>query len=155
MRRVAALLDGAAADVELALEVVACGHVHRTRHEGLQDGRHAGARRGPEVVVVDGHFAPEEHGHALRCAAVLEDPAGIGHAALVLRAEEHGDAVVTLVGQQVAALLGLLAEEAMRHLEEDAGAVARVGLKALAATVLEVDQHAERVIDHAVRALPL
>ena len=57
-----------------------------------------------------------------------------------MREEEHGHAVVALVGQELALLLRLLAEEAVRDLEEHAGAVAGVALQAGAAAVLQVDQ---------------
>ena len=69
-----------------------------------------------------------------------------------MRQEEHGHAVVALVGQELALLLRLLAEEAVRQLEEHARAVAGVLLKALAAAVLEVHEHRERVVERLVAA---
>ena len=48
-----------------------------------------------------------------------------------------------------------LAQERVRHLDEDAGAVARVGLAAARAAVLEIDQDAQRLAHDVVRAVSL
>ena len=156
-------LDGAAGHVELALEVLAGCDVVRATQERLQDGGHAGLGGVAQVVRVDGHAAPEHERHAAGGAALLEHADGRGDAVrvadavglarlVVVREEEHGHAVVALVGQEVALLLGLLAEEAVRHLEEHAGAVAGVALEALAPAMLEVDEHGERVVECLVAA---
>ena len=144
------LLDGAAAHVELALELVARGHVCRTPKERLVDGGHAGQCRLAQVMRVDGHLSPEEQGDALLGAALLEDAARHLRALRVLREEDHGHAVLALVGEQVAVLLSLLAEEAVRNLEQDAGAVAGVSLQALTTAVLEVHKERERVVEQLV-----
>ena len=149
---VGAPLDRAAAHVEAALEVVAGLDGVGARDEGLHDGGHAGAGGLAEVVGVDGDVAPEEELQALGEAAVLEDALGGLDAALVAREEEHGDGVVALGRQDLPVALRHLAEEAVRHLEEDAGAVAGVALEALAAAVLEVDQDRECVVHGLVRA---
>ena len=101
---------------------------------------------------VDRDLAPEQQRHAAGGAPLLEHPARIGHAPLVLREEQHGHAVVPLVREDLPALLRLLAEEAVRDLEQDAGAVARVALEARAAAVLEVHQDREGVVEDAVAA---
>ncbi len=145
-----ALLDHAAADVELALEDVPAVDGLGAADKGLDDGGHAGPGRPPQVMGVDGHVAPEEQGDAPAGASVLKDPLGHAHALLVLGHEEHGHAVVALVGQKAAALLRLLAEETVGHLEEDAGAVTRVALQAGAAAVLQVDEDREGVVEHLV-----
>ncbi len=48
-----------------------------------------------------------------------------------------------------------LAEEAVRHLEEDAGAVARVHLAAAGAAMLEVLEHRQRLVHDLVGGAPL
>ena len=144
------LLDGATAHVELALELVAGRDVRRTPKERLVDGRHAGEGRLAQVMRVDGHLAPEEQGDALLGAAFLEDATRHLGALCVLREEDHRHAVLALVGEQVAVLLSLLAEEAVRNLEQDARAVAGVSLQPLAAAVLEVDEQRERVVEQLV-----
>ena len=102
---------------------------------------------------VNRDLAPEEHGNAASRATVLEDAPRIAHALLILREEEHGHGVASLIGKDVAALLSLLAEEVVRHLEEDARTVAGVLLEARAPAMLEVHEHRERVVEHLVRPL--
>ena len=154
--RVGGALDRAAADVELALEVLAGLYAVGTAQERLEDRRHAGTSRVAEVMRVDRHLAPEHERHPACGAALLEDALRICDALrVVVREEEHGNAVVALVGQQLPLFLRLLAEEAVGHLEKHAGAVAGVALKPLAASVLEVHQHRERVVEGLVAPLPL
>ena len=144
------LLDGATAHVELALELVASGDICRAAKERLVDGGHAREGRLAQVMRVDGNLAPEEQGYALLGAALLEDATGDLRALLVLGEEDHRHAVLALVGEQVAVLLGLLAEEAVRNLEQDAGAVAGVSLQALAAAVLKVHEQRKRIVEQLV-----
>ena len=145
------LLDRAAAHVEATLERIAARRIVGAADEGLQDGGHAGAGRRAQIVRVDGDFAPEEQRQAALSAAFLEQALCDLDAAFVLREEQHGDAVVAFVGQQVAAFLGLLAEEVVRHLEQDAGAVAGVALQARATTMLKVDENRQGVVNHLMR----
>ena len=76
----------------------------------------------------------------------------VAHAHGVLREEEHRHGVVALIRQDVPAALRLLAEEMVRHLEEDARAVARGALEPRSAAVLEVYEHRERVVEDLVAA---
>ena len=156
-------LDGAAAHVELALEGKAALDALGTAQERLEDGGHAGLGRVAQVMRVNGHATPEHQGHAALGAALLEDADGgsdglgvchaIGLAALVgVGEEEHGHAVVALVGQQLALLLRLLAKEAVGHLEQHAGAIAGVALEALATAVLEVHEHRQGIVKRLVAA---
>ena len=87
---------------------------------------------------VDWDLAPKEQGYTLCGAAILKDTFGYLNARPVLRKEEHGDAIVALIGEQMAFLLGFLAKETMGHLEQNTRTIARVALKALAATMLKV-----------------
>ena len=159
--RVGGALDGATADVELALEILASGDALGATEERLEDGGHARLRRVAQVMRVDRHAAPEHERHAAFGAALLEDADrgldgsrvgdAIGLAGLVaVREEEHRHAVITLVGEQLALLLRLLAEEAVRNLEQHARAISGVALKALAAAVLEVDEDREGVVESLV-----
>ncbi len=147
------LLDHAARHVQPALEVLAGGRRLGPAQERLHDVRTAAVRRVAQVMRVNGHLAPEQQGHALLGASVLEHAARVAVALGVLREEQHGDAVVALGRQDVPLALRLPAEQAVRDLEQHAGAVARVLLQALAAAVLQVHEHRERVVQHRVRAL--
>ncbi len=142
------LLDGAAAHVQATLEGIACRRVVRAAQKCLQNGRHTGAGRLTQVMRVDRHLAPKEQRHTGLGAAFLKDAASVLYALVVLRKEQHGDAVVALLRQNLPALLRLLAKEVVRNLEQDAGAVAGVALKAGAASMLEVHQDGKRVIQN-------
>ena len=105
---------------------------------------------------VDGHLAPEHQRDAALRAPLLERALRVAHARrVVVREEEHGHAVIALVGQQLALLLGLLAKETMRNLEQHAGAVAGIALQAGAAAMFKVHQHGKRVVEHGVASLSL
>ena len=146
-------LDRAPGHVETALEVLTAGHVVRAAQERLADRGHAGPSGGAQVMRVHRDLAPEHERKAALRAAALEDLARGTHAGgVVMGQEEHGHAVVALVGKDLALLLRLLAEEAVRHLEEHARAVAGVALEALAAAVLQVHEHRERVVERLVAA---
>ena len=99
---------------------------------------------------VDWHIAPEEQRDALFDTAILEDAHSFGDAVFIGGEEEHGHAVIALVGQQAAALLRFLAEETVRDLQQDAGAIACVALEANAAAVLQVHEHGKRIVHHLV-----
>ena len=71
---------------------------------------------------------------------------------LVLRQEYHAHGVAVALGQVEAECLGLFLEEAVGHLEENAAAVARLGVAAARAAMGEVNQHLEAVLDQLVAA---
>ena len=70
--------------------------------------------------------------------------------------EEHEAGAVAAGGRQRdAERRGHLAQEAVRHLDEDAGAVAGRRLAAAGAAVQQVDQDAQPLLDDGVRAAAL
>ena len=149
-------LDGAAAHVQLALEVLTCVNVCRAAQERLHDGGHARLRGLPQVMRIHRHLAPEHQRDAALRASFLEHALRIAHArGVVVREEQHGHAVIALIGQKLAFLLRFLAEEAVRNLEQHARAVAGVALQARAAAMFEVHEHGKRVVEHGMAALPL
>ncbi len=79
----------------------------------------------------------------------------ITHPFAVLRQKEHRHAVVPLTRQQRAVALRLLAEEAMRYLEQDARAVSGVALQATSPTMLEVHQNRQGVVNNCMASLAL
>ena len=146
-------LDGAATHVQLALEGLTCVNVCRAAQERLHDGGHAGLRGLPQVMRVHRHLAPEHQRDAALRTPFLEHALRIAHArGVVVREEQHGHAVIALVGQKLAFLLRFLAEEAVWNLEQHARAVAGVALQARAAAVLQVHQHRQRIIEHGMTA---
>ena len=144
------LLDHAAAYIEGTLEVLALRSALRTAQEGLDDRRHAGTGRAAQIVVVGRHGTPEEQGNPLCGAAILEDALGNLEAFGILGEEEHRDAVVALIRQEVPIALGLAAEEAMRDLKQDARTVAALGVGAFSAAVFQVFQNGQGIVDDAI-----
>ena len=151
------LLEALADDVERALEsgrAAAAFRAERRGHfadEQLFEDRLDFTRPHPEGGVVGRHASPAEQRLAL-----LGDDArdkGLHGGALVgvARQEDQAGAVVA-GGREGEAEFGLPgAEEAVRHLDEDAGAVAGVGLRSAGAAVLEVAQQAQALLDDVVR----
>ena len=69
--------------------------------------------------------------------------------------ENQAGAVAALRRQREPEHGGLLAEEAVGHLREDARAVAGIGLAAARAAVLQVDEDLQRLLHDRVRAAAL
>ncbi len=124
-------------DVQLPFEGVALEPVRA--HDELADARHRGARRPADVGVVEGDVAPADQLLALGGDRNLD-----GLAAL---AEAGANAVFACRRQPLA---DLPAEERIRDLDEDPGAVARVGIRAGGAPVLEVREGDERPLHRLV-----
>ena len=72
-----------------------------------------------------------------------------------MRQEDQPGAVAAPLRQLHAEPRRLLAQEPVRHLNQDAGAVAGVDLAAAGAAVFEVDQHLQGLPDDGVRAAAL
>jgi hypothetical protein len=73
----------------------------------------------------------------------------------VARQEYHAGAVMAGFGQRDAELAALATEEGVRHLDQDAGAVAGVLLATAGAAMHEVAQHGQRLRHDLVRAAAL
>ena len=130
---------------EVLLGLLGPGH-ERLPHDGL--GR---ARGRAEQRVVGGDVAPAEEGDGLLRGGPLEEllaaPAGGG----VPGQEHEPRAVAAGAGQRDAGAARLLGQEGVRHLHQDAGAVAGVLLAAAGSAVLEVQQHLDRLVHDRVR----
>ena len=130
-------------DVELALERGPIGHRGSAGDEHLLDHRLHRARGGADRGGVGGDGPPAED----RLALVDHEPLQDGPARLAVRrgaGQEHeAGPVAALRGQGDAEPGALALEEPVRHLDQDAGAVARVHLAATGAAVQEVLQHRE------------
>jgi hypothetical protein len=142
------LLDAAPDHVELALEGVLVGQVVRGRHEQLADARRHGAGGDAAVLRHHRHVAPAEHPLPLFFDVPLDQALGVLAGPLVARQEADRDPVAPGVGQLE---VELLAEEAVRRLQQDAGAVAGVRVRTLGPAVLEVLERPQRPRDHLVR----
>ena len=142
-------------DVELALEGGAVEQPLAAPHEDLADDRLGGLGRGAQGAVVGGDVAPAEDELPLLAHRLLEEPLAGGPPLGGGRQEDHAHAVVAGAGQREAELAAAFPQEGVRHLDEDAGAVAGVLLGAHRAAVLQVDEHGERPPHGVVRGTPL
>src|SRR5262249_23043942 len=148
-------LDALADDVELALErqVVADGEA--ALDEQLTDLRLGGAGGAADHGTVGRHGAPAQKLLPLLLDNVDNDPLAVVLVVGVGRQKDQPGPVPARPRQADAALGDLLGEEPVRHLDEDAGAVAGVGLAAAGAAVLQVFQHPDRLPNDVVRRAAL
>ena len=108
----------------------------------------------PTPVGVDGQVAPDEDLEALLGGDRLDRAHGLALGLVVVGQERDADGVRP-ARRQVDALLGEHgAEELVRDLGEDAGAVAGVRLGAGGAAVLEVLERGDGLLDDLVGLLP-
>ncbi len=124
---------GAAADEYLAHDRLACPR-------GFSKGG---------IVCRDG--PPAENGLAFLGNDLFHDPPGVSGPRWIRRREDKADAVLSRLGQREMLGGADLRQEVVRHLHQDAGAVAGVGLATASAPVIEIDQNGERLFDDGMR----
>ena len=143
-------LDHAADDVELALERLLIDDLVRRPDQDLADRRSRRPGGHPDVALVHGDLAPVQYPLTLGGDRLLDQRLELGPALGVGRQVADADAVQ--------AALGKLdprdrAEERVRNLQEDAGAVSGARICPLGATMLEVLERVERLLDYRVGRL--
>ena len=154
------VLDALADHVQLALEPQriglqrrAAGRVAAVADKQLLDDRHRGGARPRRARAA--WWAPGASrgtsGLPRLTTCSIERPQLLALAG-VARQEDVADAVLAGRRQADAEGVGRLAEEPIGRLDQDAGAVTRVGLAAARAAVLEVDEDLEPALDDGVRA---
>jgi hypothetical protein len=116
--------------------------------EQLADVRARGVGGIAHVRVVDRHVAPAEHALALDADVDLQQLLDLAPVDRVGGQEADADAVAPGLGQLE---VDRRAEEAVRQLDEDPGAVAGADVGTLGAAVLQVVERLER-LDHDVVA---
>ena len=143
---------GAAADdVQLALEREVVAQPRGAAHENLADAGLARLGRVAQAGVVGGHVAPAQHGLAFFCDYRLQPPFAGAAPVGVRRQKHHTHAVRARLGQIEAGRGARFAQEAVRHLEQDAGAVARAFFAAAGAAVVQIDENGQTLLDDVVR----
>ena len=136
--------------VELPLEGVAVGReLGRGGDDELADARRHLARGRADVREVDRHVAPADDALALVGDCALEQPLQLRPAGFVVARQEADRDAVRARGRQL--LTDHRAEELVRQLEEDAGAVAGQRIGPGGAAVLEVAERDHRALDRLVR----
>ena len=144
-------LDDAADDVELALERALILDVVAGLDDDLADHRRREPRGLAHVAVVDGHVAPPQDLLALGgdrlVDQLLERPTPLGIAGQV------ADADAVAAGRRQVDTRDGAADERVGDLEQDARAVAGVGIGALGPAMLHVLQRLEGLLHHGVAGL--
>ena len=113
----------------------------------MHDARHAVACGLAEDIGVNRDVSPAEELQALLLGDDLHHAHGERALQVVLRQEEHADAVVPLVSEGDAALCGSLLEEAVADLRQNADAVADLAGGILAGAVLELLHDVQCIIE--------
>ena len=154
------VLDALADDVQLALEArqrVGIGRIERgpAADEHLFEPRLGGHGRRAQQPIVGRHVPPAEQVLAFLADDPFEHAADLFAGRLRMREEDEAGAVAARRRQRDAERRGHLAQEAVRHLHEDAGAVAGCRLAAARAAVQQVDQDAQPLLDDRVRPAAL
>jgi hypothetical protein len=128
---------------QLAVEIDA-GAARRVGHEAMPEARHHAPRRRPDHRVVGGHGAPADDAQALVGGEALDGLTGGVGLGGVGREEREADAIGPGRGQRERRHG---AEERVRDLYEDPGAVAGVHLSAGRPPVVEAAQGPEGGLD--------
>ena len=145
------VLGALAQAVGETVELDARAGLARRGDEHQRERRHRAARHGAENVGVDGHVAPREDLQALLGGERLDVGAGLRGLVGLDGQERHARGVRTGLGQlHPGRLLGHGPQEAVGHLHQHARTVAGVGLAADGATVVEVAQRGQTVLDDLV-----
>ena len=155
LERLDRVAGGLADDVELALQRIGDGHAGAAADEHLADDRLDPLDRFAEIAVVDRHVAPAEQDLSLVLDGALDLVLAGEARRRLLRQEHHAHAVLAERRQGDALLGHFLAEELVRHLDQDAGAVARLGVGAHRAAVSQVLEDQQPLLDDGVALLAL
>ena len=147
--------DRLAQDVEPALEMIFVDRRARLADEDLHMHGLGRNDRLAKRRIVGRHVAPAEDLQAFLLGHVLVDLADGVAPRLVARQEQVADAVFSGRGQLEAELLCLAGEKLVRHLHQDAGAVAHARIGADRAAMFEIAENLNRVGDDLMRLLSL
>ena len=139
---------------QLPLEVVAGGLLPAT-HERLPHDRLHLAGGAADEAVVGGHVPPAEELEALFLAEFLEELLRRLAVAIRRRQEDVAHGPVARGRQLDAGLRCHRREKFLRHLQKDAGAVARERVAATGAAMREVFEHLEPLTDDLVALQPV
>jgi hypothetical protein len=149
------LLELLADDVQLALERRRVLHRGPPADEHLLDRRPHRARAVAQRAVVAGDVAPAEQALPLVVHDRVEDGAHLVGLHRLAGQEHEAGAVVVHRRQREADARALAPQEAVGHLQQDAGAVAGVRLAAAGAAVEQVDEDLQGLPHDGVRGSSL
>ena len=141
------LLDDAAHDVKFLLESPRALHViaaldKHLPHEGLVT-----LGRGAEVVVIGRHASPAEDAESFGFDQLFELPFARVTLVTIHRQIDHADPVMAFVRKLDVESFCMMAEKFVRHLHQDARAVAGIVLTSACAAMVEIHEHLEGIVD--------
>ncbi len=150
LQRLDRVAGALADDVELALERIGHRDPAAAADEYLADHRLDLADRLAEVRVVARHVAPAEQELAFVLDRALDLVFAGEPRSRFARQEHHADAVLARRRQLDVLARHFFAQEGVRHLDQDAGAVARQRIGADGAAVRQVLQYLQPLLDDGV-----
>ncbi len=106
---------------------------------------------GPSRLAVGGHGAPAQYALAFSSMMASSRRLKIAAQRLVGGHEDHPDPIIARAGQVKAQRGAFADQECMRHLDQNASAVAGVGFAAARAAVGQVLQDGQGLVDDRVR----
>ena len=136
---------------DLPLERVLVLDLRAGGDDGLADRRHRLDHRLAEAGEVGRHVAPTDEGLALPGDHFRNMLLSVFAGARIPRQEAHSDGVAAGFRQAFARLVRPIVQQAVRHLDQAAGAVAHQRVGADRAAVVEVDQDFQALADQVVR----
>ena len=148
------LLDEAPDHVELALEGVGIlGLAAPGGDEDLADARQARAGEATDRGRLVGDVAPAEQCLPFALDDALEAGFLLRGGRRILREEHHADRVAFALGQLDAACRALATQQRVRDLDEQAGAVAGLGIAAAGTAMTEIHEDLDASLHHVVGGL--
>ena len=139
----------------LSIDAPGAGAPGAAPDEDLLEHRLDRHRARPELAIVGRNIAPAEDELAFVDDDLLEHRLDLLAHGRIARQEHQPGAIAALRRQVDPEPIGLLPEEAVRHLHQDAGAVAGVDLASARAAMQQVDEQLQRLADDAVGLLAL
>ncbi len=142
---------GALADDEqLALQLV-LRHALRPAYENLLDIRLRAARDAADGVRIDRRVAPSENRQSFFARDALDNAFDQQPVARLDGQKDHADAILARGRQRETELGALPREKSVRDLNENAGAVARLGIATAGAAMRQIDEDLQALKDNVVR----
>src|SRR3954470_124094 len=145
------MFEALANDEQLALEgaVVLVALMPRAASDEHLPEHGSGLERlASKAAKVRGYIAPSEEHLPFFADDLLEQPLDSPAPVGVVRQEDHAGCVVPFRRQREAQARRFPAQEAVRHLHQDAGTIAGVGFVPARATVFEIDEDLQRLRDN-------
>ena len=135
-------------DVQLSLEGQIVLQLWVLADEHLSDVGFGRLGRLAERTVVGRHRAPSQEVLAFGLDNLLERHLQLAALPRISGEVHHAHAVLASRRQGDTHALGFVGQKLVRHLDEDAGSVTRIGLAAAGAAMIQVSQDLEPLLDH-------